>query len=384
MTETSPGRWAVLGRILVIYCIFMSLAVDYVLLFPQPPHDAYRPDFGVYWVVAGMLGDSPGQIYDGHAVTEALGFLAGSEWGLLPWVNPPTALLAVVPLAALPFWWALAVWVAIGSLAYAGAVARFARGRAAMLLLILVSFPFVNAAYAGQIALFVATFGIAAVLCLDDRPVLAGLLITLAGILKPSMLVFAPVALAAGGHWRAFAAAAVATLAAGAVTTLAFGAERWLEWYEAISGFAAVLEGRGIVERVVTLNIAIQSLGLPGGVELALRVAGGLLGLVLCALIFRRTADPGARLVGLYGTALFASPYAMGYDLMVMLPVAAWVMLRDKRGPIDWWLALAGFGLFFPIAPIGAFVAAIFTVSVALAVLSGRVPAVTPVPARRD
>lgn len=378
--QSAPTRRAVLaGRILVAYCVLLSLAVVWVVLFPPPPYDVHRPDFGVFWVVSDMLSDRAGQIYDPVAVTNAQAFIADPGLGLFPWVYPPTALGLVSPFSMVPFWTAYAIWLALSLVAYSLAVRALA-GRIwpAALVLALASFPFWTAIRAGQLAPVIGALAIAAILSLDRRPVLAGLLIASVGLVKPQLMILAPVALAAGGHWRAFAVAGAATLAGIGATLAIFGTAIWQDWFAAVSGFPAILTELGIETHAVTWRSFLTELGLTGPARTVLHAAGAVAAAVLAALVFARSRDPGVRLTVLVGGAFFITPYAMKYDLLILLPVAAWLMIRPKRGALDWWLASAGFALYFPIPPIAGAVTVLFVPGVAIAALTGRLD---PVPA---
>ncbi|WP_168703775.1 glycosyltransferase 87 family protein, partial [Gordonia paraffinivorans] len=69
------------------------------------------------------------------------------------------------------------------------------------------------AAMAGQSALLLAALMAAGVGTLPRRPLLSGVFIGLM-VLKPQLALLAPVAFAAAGAWRAFAAAALTVAAA--------------------------------------------------------------------------------------------------------------------------------------------------------------------------
>ena len=163
--------------------------------------------------------------------------------------------------------------------------------------------------------------------------------------------------------------AAVAGIAA---SVLLLGIEVWHAWLAAIQGFPAILVQLGIDNHGVTLRALLTELGITGPAGDAIHGLGVVLGGVLCALIFARRRDSAARLVGLAGCALLVTPYAMKYDILMLLPVAGWLIVRQKRTGLDWWLALAGLAFFFPIPPVSGAVAVIFVLSMAGAVLTGR------------
>src|SRR6185312_2585493 len=90
-------------------------------------------------------------------------------------------------------------------------------------LLIAIAFPavFVNLGHGHNGFLTAALFG-AALVVLDRRPVVAGILFGLLAY-KPQFGVLIPLVLIASGRWRCFAAAAVTVALSAVATTLAFG-----------------------------------------------------------------------------------------------------------------------------------------------------------------
>ena len=96
-----------------------------------------------------------------------------------------------------------------------------------MWLLLAVAFPavFVNLGHGHNGFLTAALFG-AALVTLDRRPIVAGILFGLLAY-KPQFGVLIPLVLIASGRWRCFAAAAATVALFALATTLAFGADVW-------------------------------------------------------------------------------------------------------------------------------------------------------------
>lgn len=371
-TDRSPARTRErrLTWIMLIYCVALSLMVVLVVLFPPPPYDIWRPDFGVFWVVSTMVPETVDKIYDPEAVTEAQAFIADPEMGLLPWVYPPTALALVLPFGNLPFWTAFGLWVGFSTLLYLAATKWAADARWEVLLLIVASFSFWSGARAGQLSPAIAALIIFGLSMLTRRPIVAGLLLAFAGLVKPSLLAMAPVVLLAGGHWHAFLSAGVATIAAVAATLIAFGPEIWWAWFAAVRSFPEIQAEVGIETHSVTFLSLLETLGVESTSRLILQIVAGLAGVALAAEIFRRRDDLPAHLVGLVGCGLLVTPYAMKYDLIVLLPVAGWLMVRRKQTAVDWWLALTSMALFFPIPPFAGLFPVLFVLSAGLAAIA--------------
>jgi hypothetical protein len=178
-------------------------------------------------------------------------------------------------------------------------------------------------------------------LALNTRPMLAGVLLGLAGAIKPQALVLLPLALVAIGQWRALASAALAVGVAVVASLAAFGPQAWIEWLGAIPKFEHfVMTTPGLQKGVITPT----GLGISMGLD---REATGLwrFGFFAGALamvwnVFRKSEDPARRLTALLGGGLFVSPYAMHYDAALLAPAAA-LMLTHRSAPGAWISALA-------------------------------------------
>ena len=135
----------------------------------------------------------------------------GREVPFYGWHYPPFFFAVAVLVAALPYAWGLAIWLAASLAAYLAAMrAILPRPET---LLIAAAFPavFVNIGH-GQNGFLTAALLGGALHLLDRRPWLAGVLIGCLAY-KPQFGVLIPLALLAGGRWSTIAAA-VATVAA--------------------------------------------------------------------------------------------------------------------------------------------------------------------------
>jgi hypothetical protein len=319
--------------------------------------EAVAGDFACLWAGARTAFAAPTHIYDFEHVT---GLQAG--WTvpgrLRPFVYPPSALLAFLPLAALGPWGAYAVAMSI-----TGAFFLWASRRAgAPWWLALFPSIWLVAAY-GQTTFAVAGLVLLA-LTLRDRPILAGVLFGLAAALKPQALVLLPIGLVAARQWRSLAAAAATGVALLAISSAVWGPHIWLDWLTALARFQhEVLPATpGLRADEITVFAGLELLGLPGA--LAYLLAPVSLWLVWTA--FRKESGPLACGAALFGGALLISPYAMNYDSALLAPGVAALMARrnDPR-----WLLYAT-------------VATIFTVSLfhsPAPVLTGLAPAILAV-----
>ena len=140
------------------------------------------------------------------------------------WSYPPPFLLVAAPLGLLPYPLALAAWTLLGLLALY--LALRGTGPALTKTVIMCSPAVVFCLVAGQISLFAAAIIITALRNMDQRPLLAGLLLALLSV-KPQTALLVPVYLVLSQRWRMLAAAVLGGLVLMAMTTAIFGAEIW-------------------------------------------------------------------------------------------------------------------------------------------------------------
>ena len=196
-----------------------------------------------------------------------------------------------------------------------------------MWLLLALAFPavFVNIGHGHNGFLTAALIG-AALLTLDRRPALAGVLFGLIAY-KPQFGVLIPLVLLATGRWRAcFAAAAtVATLTL--ATLICFGPEVWRAFFaSATLTRVEVLELGGTGwHKIQSVFSMVRMWG--GPVPLAY-LAQGVVTLSLAgALIWlwRSAASVPLKAAALIVAAILATPYSLDYDLVVLAPAIAFL-----------------------------------------------------------
>jgi hypothetical protein len=218
----------------------------------------------------------------------------------------------------------------------------------------------------GQNAMLTASLLGAVTLLIDTRPRTAGLLL---GLLcyKPHLALLAPVALAAGGHWRAFAAAALSVAASIALSVACFGLAPWHAYLGELAGARAVYEtGRIELAGFVTPFGAARLLGVAPTVAYAAQLAATVIVATIVFWIWRRDTDPARRGAALAAGILLSVPLALLYDLMIAAVAMLWLVRAAARDGFQPWekLLLAfcflvplacryvGEGLGIPLAPL--------------------------------
>ena len=243
---------------------------------------------------------------------------------------PPSFLLLARPLAMLPYLPSLAIWQLFTFTIYLWAMTLLKRRFAqtlpkSLFYLCSVAFTavFVNLTH-GQNGFLTAALFAGGLASLGVRPWLAGLFFGLVAY-KPQFGLLIPFALAAGAHWRSFAAAAGTVLASAAISSLLFGAGIWPEFFTA-AGLSrhVILETGGVgYAKMVSVFAWLRLWHLP------LMVAYGGQAIVAVVVImgsvhlWRSGADPRLQGAALCIGALLVSPFALDYDLMLLAPAIA-------------------------------------------------------------
>ena len=304
----------------------------------DPAGRAVGTDFVSFWTVSWtLLNGHPDAVYFPAA-------LAAAEQAVVPriktafyaWQYPPIALLAVYPLAVLPYLWALGVWLVAGLACYLTALWRI--------------LPHPQTLWAGlgfPAALLTITHGQNAflttallawgLLLLRGRPFSAGILIGLLSF-KPQLGVLLPVALIAGGHWRAIAAAALTVLTLSALTIVLFGSNVWYEFIGS-TRFTYTMLDAGLVPyfKLQSAFAAMRLLGADPAIAYAAQgfIAAGAAASV--AWIWRSSGDPDIMRASVLAATPLATPFLGDYDLLLLAPaIARTVRSRVRCSALPW------------------------------------------------
>ena len=200
-----------------------------------------------------------------------------------------------------------------------------ASGMTAMWLLLALGFPsvLINIGH-GQNGFLTAALLGGALVVLDRRPILAGIMIGLL-IYKPQYGLMIPIALVMSGRWRVFAAAAATVAAAAIVTTLVFGLSVW-HAFAVFSEFTRTV----VLEQGNTGWYKIQSVfawarmwGAPIPLAYALQGVTIIAIGTAIAWLWRGTAPYPLKAAALCLATILATPYSFDYDMMVLAPAIA-------------------------------------------------------------
>lgn len=270
-------------------------------------------------------------VYDWAHHEAAMADIAGrTGQAYFPFPYPPTFLLVMAALAALPYLWSIAVWLATTSALYAWSIWRLACVRLAALWAI--------ATPAAAINTFVAHTGFAtaavtglALEAIPRRPVLAGILVGLLSV-KPQLGLLIPVALIAGGYWRVIASAVVTVVALVLVSLICFGIELWLALptqmatIQDAARFGHPRIGETNYSVLVSVYGALRAIGAPDGFAMAVQAIAALAMAVGVFRLWRSKAPYALKAAGLASASLLATPYVFVYDLLHLTVAVAFLV----------------------------------------------------------
>jgi hypothetical protein len=343
----------VVGYSLVVLAVAVAAAAVWYGLSEGLVDPAGHPvgtDFASFYTAGRLaLEGDPAAAYDWAAHHAAQRALFGAEAPYYSWFYPPPFLFLTAALAGLPYPAALALWLGLTFAPFLYVVWRILPRPET--LLVAAAFPavLINMGH-GQNGFLTAALLGGALLALGPRPILAGLLIG-ALAYKPQFGLLLPLALAAGGHWRAFAAAAATVTALAGLSLAAHGPEAWAGFLEnsALARTLFLEQGGTGWHKMQSVFAAVRLWGGPVGLAYAAQAATALAAAALVWRLWRRPAGAGAEpeppspmaCAGLVLAALLATPFVFDYDLALLALPIAWLTAEGLRNRFRDWEKIA-------------------------------------------
>ena len=286
-------------------------------------------DFVSFWTASELaLQGQPAAAYDVAAHWSAQKALFGAETGYSAFFYPPPYLLICLPLAMLPYFWSLGLWLAATGYACWRVVRAYAGPGLDGLAILAFPAVLINIGHGQNGFLSGALIGGGALL-LDRRPILAGLCFG-ALIYKPHLAPMIPLALVAARRWTTLIATAATAVGLAALSWAWFGEATWRGFLAATPLARAALE-RNLVgdEKMQSVFSAVRLLH--GDLPLAYGLQGlAAIGaaVVLIALNRRRGEAEGPTMIA---AALIASPFLLDYDFTLLAIPLAWLAREGLR-----------------------------------------------------
>jgi arabinofuranan 3-O-arabinosyltransferase len=297
-------------------------------------------DFISFYTASVQLRDGAADVaYDWTRFEALERSLFGDLSGTYGWHYAPTLLVAIAPLAFLPYPAAFLVWNFSTLAAYGAAIAATVRRRLAWLCAIAFPAAFLNFSV-GQSGAATAALVAGALASAERRPALAGMFLGLLTY-KPQFGILFPFVLVAGGHWRMIASAAVTTMALVAVTSAVLGASAWTAFFAnaRVISEAVLADGRVGPGKLQTLFGLMRDAGFDLQTCFVVQALGTVTVIVLLMALWRRSTIPYTlKAAALACSVLFATPYAYIYDHTVLAVGLAFLVrhgLETRLDPLD-------------------------------------------------
>ncbi len=330
LTQARVARWSWVFLMGYIAFFFGLIATSHGLIdLAQRPLGA---DFSSFYSAGHLirLGSSP---YDQAILHNVERWLFGPSTPFYVFAYPPVFLLLMAPLSALSYPLALSLWQ-IGSLAiYALAMDRLRLSfgpyipRQIFLLASLAYTAVFVSLTSGQNGLLTAAFFAFGLAFLDSRPLLGGMCFGLL-IFKPQLGLLIPFALATDGRWRAFVGASITIIILGMISLRLFGFDVWRDFVAAgVFSRQAILDnGQVGYGKLISVFAGLRIMGVPLSVAYYCQAIVALVTLMGTVIIWRSSIDVRLKGATLCIAALFVTPYALDYDMMILAPAIALVV----------------------------------------------------------
>lgn len=328
------GAWLTWDRIgFACLCsgIGLSLALAWLLILPNAhdaPNGTFLMDYLSFWLAGRqVLAGDPGLVYMPAQFAGLQKELSGTDT-VFGFFYPPTFQLLQSVFAVLPYKAAFAVFV-LSTTALLGLACRLVTGQWLLAACLIVIPACGNNAFHGQnAALTAALYGFFLVGVERQRMFLAGIALGLLTI-KPQLGILAPIALIASWNWRAFLSASVTSLIAAGLSLAILGVGVWqLFWIQAPVASAMMELGGVEWGKMISLYGSLRQFGLGHTPALVVQGLCGAGALVCVWTAWRRSQDMAIRASVLVGGTLLVTPFAMTYDLTLLVIPCAF-LIRD-------------------------------------------------------
>lgn len=334
------GGWIHEDRVRTVSIVFLALSlIAFVALLATSDgmrDYSGRPlgtDFSNVWSAGQMARTGrPAEAFDPALhYAEQQAIFADKKIPFYGWHYPPFFLIVAALLAFVPYTLSWLVWMAATMPLYILVMRRIIAGGTALLATVAFPAVFINFTH-GQNGFLTAALAGGALLALRRSEWLAGVLIGLLAY-KPQFGLLIPIALAAGGYWRAFTSATATVLGLILLSLAVFGSDVWIGFFEhsAFTRTVVLEAGNTGWEKIQSVFSALRMWGAPVAVAYA---GQGLVVLALAgsvAWLWRSNAAFELKAAGLMIASLAATPYLLDYDLVVMAPAIAFFAVLGIR-----------------------------------------------------
>lgn len=325
-------------RRFALFILAAFLAVDAILIAATAASwAALDPDFFGIWATARFLQSHPAaEVYDSTALGAFQQSLRPHFTAVYPAPYSPVFLLAIRPLAWLPYGGAHLLWAGVTLAAFLGAGWAVLRRVDFLIILLLAPVTMLNAIY-GQTGFLTAALLIAALLLMPARPWLAGLSLAVLCI-KPQLALLMPLVLLARRDGKTIATTTLWLAALAVLSGAVLGWSIWWDWLVTLASHGQfIAQSRDqLIGIMATITAAVLSLG--GGLMLAqlLQLGAALVMGAIVWIAWRRVdknlGDKNLAMAATMVGTFLLTPYGFVYDTPVAM-VGALLFLRHGRAP---------------------------------------------------
>ncbi|MEL6476642.1 MAG: glycosyltransferase family 87 protein [Pseudomonadota bacterium] len=333
-TKTPADRTATAMRILVMLgaVAVAEWWIRVTLQINERGEEAFFIDFVAFWTAAKLALAGEAMTVWNEPAFDLAQNVPRAEDARMPWFYPATWHLAVTPFAALPFSiaWGGFILLSLGLLVAAARRVTLRYWPVA----VVCPAVLLTTMLGNNAILFAACLALALEMLMRNRSAGAGPGVLIAVLtMKPSLGLTVPIALAAGGHWRAIAWAAGSALLLAAIATALFGIAHWQAFFAALStAMDRVTETSLEAPRMISWY-ALAHYGGFGSIALPLHLALLTTMALLLALLWRRGEAAGDwRAAALMIAVALTSPHAFHYEMVYALAGMAFAL----RAGIGW------------------------------------------------
>jgi hypothetical protein len=253
------------------------------------------------------------------------------------WYYPPLFLFVAVALACFAPSVGFVLWVG-ACLALQGAVvAGITRQRAAFFVAMVPPWIMLGA-LTGQNGLLTAAIIGAALLTLERRPILSGIILGFLSY-KPQFGVLIPVALAFGGYWRTFAWACASVLGLTLLSCAVFGVDTLPAFWHSLavdSQTHLVTNAAGMWPGFQSVFGLARCLGAPYGLATLLQLSYAASCAALIAWVWRGDSPYALKAAALATAIPLAIPHIFVYDLPVFSMAIAFLYRDREFDRVEW------------------------------------------------
>ncbi|WJS02114.1 glycosyltransferase family 87 protein [Roseibium aggregatum] len=326
--------WDRIGFACLCSAIGFTLGLLWMLVVPNTygaPNGTLLMDYLSFWMAGGQaLNGTPEVAYSPAAFSALQQQYTGTDT-VFGFFYPPTFQMLQMPFALLPYKIAFAVFIGITTGLLCLACRLIAGNWLLAACLILVPACANNAFHGQNAALTAALYGFFLVGIERRQMVWAGIALGLLTI-KPQLGILVPLALVASFNWRTFLSASVSTLVFAALGVAVLGFGTWQAFWIQAPVASAMMELGGVEwVKMISVYGAGRMLGLGHLPAMMVQAVFSLAAAVCVWRVWRRTDAMSVRAPVLVGGTLLVTPFALSYDLTLIIIPCAFLIREGLR-----------------------------------------------------